>query len=270
MSTFSTDPNDPQQSSHAGTDAGRVPYTVSEDLAIGRSLSRAVSSYLTQWTHWLAPVCLAGFVWLVGLCACCLPALFVWGPLACGLFGCAFHGLDGFEVTVASLGRAGHRFFTALAAGLVLIALQLVPMFLIFFTLFAVAILAAALGAVNQQAGNAQMAPIVPFVMFPVQLAGVFFQAVWVAWISTRTMFVLPAIADRGCGISIAFDISWEATRSRFWELLFLNIVALVLGFVGLYLCYVGMILTLPLYFLIVAAAYDDWIGRAGVANLSA
>ena len=98
-------------------------------------------------------------------------------------------------------------------------------------------------------------------IIFPLQLIGLCTQAVWTIWFGTRTMFVLPAIADRGYSLSTALDLSWEATRLHFWEFFFLNMIAILLGMIGMYLCYVGIVLTAPLYFLIIAAAYDARVG---------
>jgi membrane-anchored glycerophosphoryl diester phosphodiesterase (GDPDase) len=81
---------------------------------------------------------------------------------------------------------------------------------------------------------------------------------IWTFWISTRTMFVWPLVADRGYDVYSAWNESWRASKVRFWELLLLNFLAGLIGGLGLYLCYVGVIFSLPIYFLVIAAAYED------------
>jgi hypothetical protein len=48
-------------------------------------------------------------------------------------------------------------------------------------------------------------------------------------------------------------------------ELLLLNFLAGLIASLGIYACYIGVIFTLPLYFLIVAAVYEDRFGIASV-----
>ena len=50
-----------------------------------------------------------------------------------------------------------------------------------------------------------------------------------------------------------------------FCEFFFLNVIAMLLGMIGMYLCYVGIVVTIPLYYLIIAAAYDAQVGYARV-----
>jgi len=90
----------------------------------------------------------------------------------------------------------------------------------------------------------------------------------WTFWLNTRTMFILPLIADRGLDFRTAWKKSWETTRSAFWELLLLQFVAGIVGGLGMYACYVGVLFTLPIYFTILAAAYEDrFAGEATVAE---
>lgn len=81
---------------------------------------------------------------------------------------------------------------------------------------------------------------------------------IWSYWISTRTLFVMPLLAEKDVGIRQAFEMSWHATRQRFWELLFLNLIASFVSVMGLYVCYIGIIFSMPLYFTFIASAYDE------------
>jgi hypothetical protein len=235
-----------------------VPYPA-VDVQFGHVLYHAVGCYFAQWANWLVPVLLSIFIGIASMCGICLP-LFLFGPLACGLFGCAFAALDGQQVNLSTLFRGWRHFFTACLAGLLLMAINLVPLVLLFLLQMAAAVLAVGMEAL---AANGKQAPqaAVFAIFFPLQLLGIMFQMIWTIWIGTRTMFVLPTIVDRDYSLSNALDVSWEATRHRFWELAFLNLIAILLSVMGMYLCYVGVILTMPLYFLTVAAAYDFRVG---------
>ncbi len=229
-------------------------------LIFGRTLDQAMSSYFAQWSYWLLPTCLSLILGVATLCCCCM-APFVFGPLACGLFGCAFLALDGRRVGAGSLQRGWRHVVTASFAGLLLLLLNLAPVVLLMVAQFAVMALVTGFENVGQPNGRPAQQPLAILIIFPLQLVGLCTQAVWTIWFGTRTMFVLPAIADRGYSLSTALDLSWEATRLRFWEFFFLNMIAILLGMIGMYLCYVGIVLTAPLYFLIIAAAYDARVG---------
>ena len=50
-------------------------------------------------------------------------------------------------------------------------------------------------------------------------LLGMLAMFVWMVWFGTKTMYVMPLIADRGCSFLEAFTESWRLTKTRFWEL---------------------------------------------------
>lgn len=81
---------------------------------------------------------------------------------------------------------------------------------------------------------------------------------VWSMWFTTRTMFVLPLIADRRLGFVRALRQSWTETRQGFWELLVINFVAGIIGMIGIYAMYVGLLFTVPIYFTIIASVYEE------------
>jgi hypothetical protein len=79
----------------------------------------------------------------------------------------------------------------------------------------------------------------------------------WWIWFGTKTMYVMPLIADRGCSFSEALTESWRLTKSRFWELMLVYLLASLISGLGVYVCYVGALATMPVYFTIIAATYD-------------
>lgn len=80
-------------------------------------------------------------------------------------------------------------------------------------------------------------------------------------------MFVMPLVADRGYDFATAIAESWRATRVRLLERLLVSFLAAIIGVMGMYFCYVGLLFTLPLQFLIIAAAYDDEFGIASIPS---
>ena len=80
----------------------------------------------------------------------------------------------------------------------------------------------------------------------------------WMLWFGTRTMFVFPLIADRRYSFGMAWRESWRETRTRFWELLIVQAVAGVIGMLGIYAMYVGLIFTIPIMFSIIVAVYVE------------
>ena len=100
------------------------------------------------------------------------------------------------------------------------------------------------------------------FAFYGVMLVGGFVWWFWALWFTTRTMFVLPLIADRRLGFTPALRQSWIETRQGFWELLLLKLVADVVGAIGIYLMYVGLLFTLPFRFTLIASVYEERFGR--------
>ncbi|MSR57663.1 MAG: hypothetical protein EXS05_08320 [Planctomycetaceae bacterium] len=95
------------------------------------------------------------------------------------------------------------------------------------------------------------------FLLYGLMLLGILAMALWAIWFGTKTMYVMPLIADRGCSFLEAFTESWRLTKTRFWELLLVYFLALIISGIGAYFCYVGLLATLPLYYTIIGAAYE-------------
>jgi membrane-anchored glycerophosphoryl diester phosphodiesterase (GDPDase) len=101
------------------------------------------------------------------------------------------------------------------------------------------------------------MVLVVMIVTWVLMLLGGVAGMVWMWWLTTRTMFVLPLVADRELDFSTAWRMSWQETRYGFWELLLLNFLAGIIGMLGFYVCYVGALVSIPLGVMMVDAAYE-------------
>ncbi len=230
----------------------------------GTQLNRAFNCYLSQWSAWLVPILLCGLIAILCYAACVLPFLLAQGPLACGLYMCAFRNLRGWPVDNSALSRGWEVVGSAMWAGLALMLLQMAPFILLALIVVpAVALFAASNSA--QQMSPDERGTLLMLGIFGLEFMFIFAMMAWTLWINARTMFVMPLIADRGYSFSAALHESWRVTRIRFWERLLLSFLAMLIGMMGMYVCYVGLLFTLPLYFLIIGAAYEDEFGIESV-----
>ena len=233
----------------------------------GDILGRAFNSYFKQWSAWPLVVLVFIAIAIASSLACVIPSFLAQGPLICGLYWCAICNLRGWPVDTAALSRGWQLFWPAMSSGIALMLLQAMPALLIGAVMFGgliyfgVAVLPAAPG------GKPDPEDVARFMigMMGSWMLLLLVASVWTLWIGTRTMFVMPLVADRGYDFSSAFKASWEATRYRFWERLLLIVLASFLSSVGINLCYVGVLFTLPFQFLIIAAAYEDEFGIEGL-----
>lgn len=82
--------------------------------------------------------------------------------------------------------------------------------------------------------------------------------------------FTIPLIVERRMGIVDAMKLSFETTRPNMWMFMLFAFVVALLASIGQLACYVGLLVTYPLYFLITAAAYKDVFGVAGARSTPA
>jgi hypothetical protein len=263
---MSLDADNPFQSPQpTGDSFAPAPIGGTGTSRLGEILGRAFNSYFRQWGEWPVPVLICGLIAIGCNLACVFPIFFAQGPLLCAMFACAFRNLRGWPVDTSSLRRGWEVAGAAMLSGIALMLIQFIPMLLMLGVIFGGMILFGAGVAPNQPGAKPNDAAIMAFMFstMAVWMLLIFFTMVWGFYFSTRTMFVFPLIADRGYGFSDAWHASWEATRRRFWERLLLVVLAGIIGGLGVYICYVGIIFTIPIYFMIIAAAYEDEFGIA-------
>jgi hypothetical protein len=96
------------------------------------------------------------------------------------------------------------------------------------------------------------------FMMYGMMFVGGLLMLLWTVWFGMRTMYVMPLIADRGCSFSEALTESWRLTKTSSWQLLLTYFLAFLIGSIGANFCYIGLVATLPIYFTIIASAYES------------
>lgn len=243
---------------------GTSPFAA--QTGFGNQINRAFNGYMAQWSCWIAPLLWCALIAVISYLACLLPFLLAQGPLACGLYACAFRNLRGWPVESSALSRGWDVIGSAILASLAVMVLQAAPVVLL------IALVFGGVGLFGYLNGGApvnadEAAPWIMAVVVIVEIVFVFGMMAWTLWIGARTMFVMPLVADRGYDFATAIAESWRATRVRLLERLLVSFLAAIIGVMGMYFCYVGLLFTLPLQFLIIAAAYDDEFGIASVPS---
>ena len=76
-------------------------------------------------------------------------------------------------------------------------------------------------------------------------------------------MLTLPLIIDRNMGVIEAMNESWNTLKNDWLNATVFHFVIFVIGYIGIVACGIGLLFTLPLYFLAVASVYRDfYLGR--------
>jgi len=191
-----------------------------------------------------------------------VPVFLAKGPLACGLYACALKNYRDPPVNAATMRRGLETLPASVTAGIVLMLFQRIP---------PLAVAAGVYGVTEWLTGllrdpNAgRTSALVSAGWMALSLFILMAGFAWGFWISTRTMFVVPLIADRGLRFTTALRQSWITTRRRFWELFLVRFLAYVVANLGAYVAILGILATLPVYFLVVMAAYEDRSETTGV-----
>lgn len=82
--------------------------------------------------------------------------------------------------------------------------------------------------------------------------------------------FTMPLIVDRNLSISEALSASYNATKANWFMFTLFAFVVGLLASLGQFACYVGLLVSYPLYFTITAVAYRDVFGVEGARTFSA
>jgi uncharacterized membrane protein len=83
--------------------------------------------------------------------------------------------------------------------------------------------------------------------------------------LSVAFTFAYPLIVDRRLSGLNAVKLSIRAALANFWRLLGMLLLTGLLSFAGVFLCYVGVFLVMPLGFAAIAMAYEQVFGLGHV-----
>jgi uncharacterized membrane protein len=173
------------------------------------------------------------------------------GPLMCGLYLCLFALMRGERVEFGLLFKGFDHFVPSLIATLI----QMVPMLIVllpaYLALMVLFVMAGAAGARDHEAAAPALGAMVVlaialfvFLFLVSIVVGVFFA------------FTYPLIVDRRLAGWDACRASARAVLANLGGMLGLVLINMVLGMVGMLLCYVGALLVLPIGFGALAVAY--------------
>lgn len=202
--------------------------------------------------------------WLfVGICAVgvllgsFVPMGILMGPMFCGMYFCYLERWRNRPVSFNLLfkGFEGDLFLQSLIATLILMAssmLIVVPLMVIAFAsgLF--------VAVANTSRHGSDLAPaliallvvgVVVLWMIAATLLGVFF------------VFTYPLIVDRRMSGLDAVKLSASAAWANVWGLLGLSLLTMTMALVGMFCCYVGAFLVMPVTFGALTAAYAKVFG---------
>jgi hypothetical protein len=86
-------------------------------------------------------------------------------------------------------------------------------------------------------------------------------------YLAVSWLFTLLLVADKGMAFWPAMELSRRVVAKRFWGVLWLSLVAAILGFVGMMLCLVGILFLGPLAMGMMAYQYDRMFGDLRVES---
>jgi hypothetical protein len=188
------------------------------------------------------------------------PMAILLGPMMCGIFLCLLARMRSEPFGFDLLFKGFDYFVQSLIATLIQIIpvmLVLVPFYLVFFFTF--------MNTMNRP--RRRGAPPDPSEFYPVIILTVVLVVVAIVigtLVGALFIFTYPLIVDRRLPGLDAVKLSFKAATANFGGVLGLVLLNMLMGFVGLLLCYVGAILVLPLHYASWAVAYRQVFDRQG------
>jgi hypothetical protein len=176
------------------------------------------------------------------------------GPMMCGIYLCLLRQMRGRKVAFGMLFE-GFNYFLP---GMVVALLMMVPVLLLVILMY-VGFFAAGLSFVALlPAGGGPPDPAAIAIPLAIYVAVMLTALVVSLLVGAAFLFVYPLIVDRELSAIAAITLSIKAVLANFGGVLGLVILWTLLSFAGVFLCYVGAFLLLPLHFAAVAVAYRD------------
>ncbi len=96
------------------------------------------------------------------------------------------------------------------------------------------------------------------FILGLIPILGFLLSILFSMALSTAVMFTIFYIVDRQMEVVAAIQQSVDTVKQNFWIFLGVNIVANVVSSLGVIACFIGIVVTLPMYFCTIAVVYRD------------
>ena len=164
----------------------------------------------------------------------------------------------GQNIALLKLARGRRTEFAEVFRGgpyLVRVILASILMFLVFFFAVMVCIIPAIVAFAvvrNQPFGGGHVLGIIFGLLGLTVLIG----------LAARLYMFTFVIIDHNCGVIDSLSMSFEITRGHTFELIALGLVAILINIVGLIMCFVGLIFTVPLTMLMWSSSYALLVGK--------
>jgi hypothetical protein len=190
-----------------------------------------------------------------------VPLGILMGPMMCGIYLALFQTRRGQPIDFGLLFKGFDYFGDAVIATL----LHMIPILMVIVPAYILYVV----GMLGMMASSQNGEPN------PGAMLG-FFGVVAVVWLvimlllivlSVVFTFAYPLIVDRRLKGFDAVKLSIRAGFANFWRLLGMLILTGLLSFAGLFLCYVGIFLVMPISFAAIAAAYEQVFGLSEVQS---
>jgi hypothetical protein len=184
-----------------------------------------------------------------------VPFGIVLGPMICGIYMALFRRRRGEFVEFGILFKGFDYFGESVVATLI----HYVPMVIVIIPFYIV--LYGGMFLILPRQGGGDPDPSSLFAWIAVLIVLGLVLMVFIILISILFMFSYPLIVDRKMPGIEAAKLSAKAAIANFWSLLGLLLLNGLIIFGGLLLCYVGILLALPVSFAAIAVAYEQVFG---------
>ncbi len=188
-----------------------------------------------------------------------VPFGIVLGPMMCGIYMALFRRRRGDLVEFGILFKGFDYFGESVVATLI----HYVPMVMIIIPFYIVLYGGMFLIMPRQGGGEPDSSNLIAF--FAVLAVFGLVMMVLMVLISVIFTFSYPLIVDRKLSGIDAVKLSAKAALANFWPLLGLLLLNGLVVFAGLLLCYVGILLALPVTFAAISVAYEQVFGLGEV-----
>jgi hypothetical protein len=174
------------------------------------------------------------------------------GPMMVGIYLCLFRRMRGEPVEFGNVFKGFDYFAQALIAAL----LQMIPVIVVVVPMYVIMVIL--MIAMMPHGGRADPDAGAMFAIAFLGFYAVFILVIMAVAVLVHIffMFAFPLIADRNLSGIDAVKLSIKAGKANFGGLLGLSLLTVGMGILGVFACYVGAILVMPISFTAYAVAY--------------
>ncbi len=236
---------------------------ISPEPTFNRGAVRPIECLKLGWElikdqYWL----FVGMAFVTFILSSFVPFGILMGPMMCGYYLALLQRRRGQTVEFGTLFKGFDYFGDSVIAALahyVPMMIIIVGFYIVFYGGFLVVMVA--------QGGSNEPDPTALFGFLGVMLVAMLAMMVVITVITLIFNFSYPLIVDRRLSGIEAVKLSAKAALANFWPLLGLMLLNGLIATVGLFICYIGIMLAIPLTYAAVAVAYEQVFGLGQVQS---